>query len=110
MISKSVYHYSMTYLVPYYSKYVEKYHEWMTNSQILALTASDPVLLSDEYAMQESWASDPDKFTFIIFHYKTMIGDVNIFGDHDCGIGVSEDGTCNQCIADDDGIWQNAGI
>ncbi|KAH9207354.1 GNAT domain-containing protein, partial [Leptodontidium sp. 2 PMI_412] len=52
-------------LVPYEASHVPTYHEWMKDEQIQAETASEPLTLSEEYAMQRSWRTDVDKLTFI---------------------------------------------
>ncbi|OCT54469.1 N-acetyltransferase [Cladophialophora carrionii] len=60
-------------LVPYNAHHVPKYHEWMKDPQIQEATASEPLTLAEEYAMQRSWRSDGDKLTFIIcrpFHRR----------------------------------------
>ena len=53
-------------LVPYLPHHVPRYHQWMSNHEILAQTASEPLTIEEEYKMQISWANDPDKRTFII--------------------------------------------
>ncbi|KAI9183502.1 hypothetical protein H9P43_004420 [Blastocladiella emersonii ATCC 22665] len=53
-------------LVPYLPCHVPKYHEWMQSPELLAATASEPLSLREEYAMQQSWREDPDKLTFIL--------------------------------------------
>ncbi|KAK5365882.1 hypothetical protein LTR20_009508 [Exophiala xenobiotica] len=84
-------------LVPYSAHHVPKYHEWMRDPEIQQATASEPLTLDEEYAMQQSWRADADKLTFIICRSRSgvvlsasqtregrldvdsMIGDVNLF-------------------------------
>ncbi|CCI40881.1 unnamed protein product [Albugo candida] len=80
-------------LVPYEPEHVPKYHEWMTDPHLRECTASEPLTLDEEYAMQISWREDPKKCTFIVLHRGSddlethtsqdaidrMIGDVNLF-------------------------------
>lgn len=110
---------SKVLLVPYSEHHVPQYHEWMQDrvsqlstsfqennlkltlcKAIQEATASEPLTITQEYAMQESWQKDSDKLTFIIcqplpsradqkllshLEPKThdnadrMIGDVNLF-------------------------------
>ncbi|KAI9369936.1 N-acetyltransferase [Aspergillus egyptiacus] len=53
-------------LVPYSKWHVPRYHEWMKDPTIQQATASEPLTLEEEYAMQTSWRNDADKLTFII--------------------------------------------
>jgi hypothetical protein len=46
-------------LVPYQAKLVNKYHQWMLDPALLALTASEPLSLDEEIEMQKSWKNDP---------------------------------------------------
>ncbi|KAH7131959.1 GNAT domain-containing protein [Dendryphion nanum] len=82
-------------LVPYSEHHVPTYHEWMQDEDLQKATASEPLTLPEEYAMQKSWRTDADKLTFIVCnappkddikleagkqdHTKAMIGDVNLF-------------------------------
>jgi RimJ/RimL family protein N-acetyltransferase len=77
----------------------------MFYQEIQEATASKPLNLDEEYAMQQSWREDPDKLTFIICYpgenlgqttavtagtydsANAMMGDVNMF------ISLSEDST-----------------
>ncbi|PKY02108.1 hypothetical protein P168DRAFT_283861 [Aspergillus campestris IBT 28561] len=57
---------SAVLLVPYYSWHVPRYHEWMQDEEIQEATASEPLTLEGEYAMQRSWRNDADKLTLIV--------------------------------------------
>ena len=86
--------------------------EWMKDPYILEMTASEPLSLEEEYAMQASWRDDSRKCTFILLAstalyryvrgYDTvdsdedgdivrMIGDVNLFlNDRDDDMSIAE--------------------
>ncbi|KAL4878444.1 GNAT domain-containing protein [Aspergillus karnatakaensis] len=57
---------SKVLLVPYSKWHVPRYHEWMKDEEIQEATASEPLSIEEEYAMQQSWRNDADKLTFII--------------------------------------------
>lgn len=77
-------------LVPYRKKFVAHYHDWMQDEYILAMTASEPLSIEEEYEMQQSWRDDKKKCTFIVLatgesevdsssEIDRMAGDVNMF-------------------------------
>nr|XP_020858139.1 N-acetyltransferase 9 isoform X3 [Phascolarctos cinereus]XP_020858140.1 N-acetyltransferase 9 isoform X3 [Phascolarctos cinereus]XP_020858141.1 N-acetyltransferase 9 isoform X3 [Phascolarctos cinereus] len=88
-------------LVPYTTEHVPRYHEWMKSEELQRLTASEPLTLEQEYAMQHSWREDTDsealrrgvgrECTFIVLDAEKwqaqpdlaeescMVGDVNLF-------------------------------
>nr|POE63242.1 n-acetyltransferase 9-like protein [Quercus suber] len=92
-------------LVPYCASHVPIYHAWMQDPDLQSATASEPLTLDEEYAMQRSWRTDGDKLTFIIClpraefseqcsadstpssqaeggqndRRKDMVGDINLF-------------------------------
>jgi RimJ/RimL family protein N-acetyltransferase len=82
---------SRVVLVPYRPEHVQQYHAWMQDPALQEATASEPLSIEEEYAMQQSWASDDDKCTFILLdpalpdtpgtgtHGGRMAGDVNFF-------------------------------
>ncbi|KAF3387039.1 DNA polymerase delta small subunit [Penicillium rolfsii] len=88
---------SKVLLVPYSTWHVPRYHEWMQDEEIQEATASEPLTIEEEYAMQRSWRQDADKLTFIVCRPVTsseeksaqlsnesdssqyMVGDINLF-------------------------------
>jgi RimJ/RimL family protein N-acetyltransferase len=53
-------------LVPYREEHVPTYHAWMEDPGLREATASEPLSLEEEFAMQRDWASDEKKCTFIV--------------------------------------------
>ncbi|KAK5739404.1 hypothetical protein LTR17_005309 [Elasticomyces elasticus] len=89
---------SKVLLVPYSKHHVPTYHTWMQDPELQAATASEPLTIEEEYAMQKSWREDADKLTFIICFPlegtvdarqpikvgiddapERMVGDINLF-------------------------------
>ncbi|KAF9316124.1 N-acetyltransferase 9 [Podila horticola] len=68
-------------LVPYLKRHVDHYNKWMQSPELLEMTASEPLTLTEEYEMQESWHLDEESKERI---WIEMVGDVNLFfNDHD---------------------------
>jgi RimJ/RimL family protein N-acetyltransferase len=59
-------------LVPYRPQHVERYHRWMLNPDLLSATASEPLTLSEEYTMQQSWYDDDCKCTCIVLSRERL--------------------------------------
>ena len=89
---------SKVLLVPYCAHHVPTYHTWIQDPDLQSATASEPLILDEEYSMQRRWRADHDKLTFITClplldsqqnseviragEYDSadqMIGDVNLF-------------------------------
>lgn len=70
-------------LVPYKEIHVRCYHIWMQSPDLLALTASEPLSLEEEFQNMKSWREDDTKMTFIILDRSLgenfMVGDVNLY-------------------------------
>ena len=94
---------SKVVLIPYRDKHVKKYHDWMQDSELLFLTASERLSLQEEYEMQRKWVLDQDKCTFIVcdnnlYHssesedseVSSMIGDTNIYFSDPTDLTVGE--------------------
>ena len=43
---------------PYRRRHVARYHAWMQDPWLREMTASEPLSLDEEYAMQASWRDD----------------------------------------------------
>lgn len=67
-------------LVPYERHYVEQYNAWMRDDELQKLTASEPLSLEEEIAMQQRWETEDDKVCLLLAQSETlrMIGDVNL--------------------------------
>ncbi|RKP22641.1 GNAT domain-containing protein, partial [Syncephalis pseudoplumigaleata] len=71
--------------------HVPRYHEWMQSPALQEATASEPLTLEQEYAMQTSWREDADSscghaakrprsaMLKMLMRLLAMIGDVNLF-------------------------------
>ncbi|PSR90791.1 GNAT domain-domain-containing protein [Coniella lustricola] len=77
----------MVTLVPYDSRHVPRYHEWMSDPKIQEATASEPLSLEEEYENQESWRASHDKLTFILCQ----------------PVSADADGSVEESICGDDG-------
>lgn len=68
-------------LLPYMKSHVPTYHIWMSDPELLRLTASEPLSLDEELENQQSWLLDPAKLTFIVAlaSDRSLLGDVNLY-------------------------------
>ncbi|KAH7077349.1 GNAT domain-containing protein [Paraphoma chrysanthemicola] len=73
-------------LVPYSAHHVPTYHEWMKDEEIQKATASEPLTLPEEHAMQQSWRLDHDKLTFIVCHAPSTAQETSTVGEIRAGI------------------------
>ena len=64
-------------LVPYMKEHVPKYHHWMQDPALLQATASEPLILEQEYDMQFSWTQDPFSMFFLFSFF--LISEFVIF-------------------------------
>jgi hypothetical protein len=48
-------------LVPYRPAHVRKYHQWMEDEWLRRVTHSERLSLEQEFAMQTTWTTDPNK-------------------------------------------------
>jgi RimJ/RimL family protein N-acetyltransferase len=64
-------------LVPYRPQHVVRYHQWMLNPDLLSATASEPLTLSEEYTMQQSWYNDDGKCTCIVLSRERLLSLMN---------------------------------
>ncbi|KAG8848955.1 hypothetical protein FRB96_000976 [Tulasnella sp. 330] len=53
-------------LVPYRREHVPTYHQWMSDPELLRLTASEPLTFEEELDMQKKWQEDDDSEYVII--------------------------------------------
>lgn len=73
---------SRVVLFPYMRQHVPTYHQWMSDPDILRLTASEPLSLDEEFLNQRSWLLDATKLTFIVADAADpalLLGDVNLY-------------------------------
>ncbi len=93
-------------LVPYRRHHVLKYHDWMCDPALLEATASEPLTLEEEYAMQQTWRDDPKKVTFIVLAGDKMISELREKG---LTIGSTEEdrmaGDVNLFLNDSDDLF-----
>lgn len=69
-------------------EHVAKYHEWMTDPDLLEATDSEPLSMEEEVEMQQSWRDDPNKCTFIVHATSSCKYDIDTYELH--GFSVKE--------------------
>ncbi|PHH74297.1 hypothetical protein CDD82_5010 [Ophiocordyceps australis] len=75
-------------LVPYETRHVGKYHDWMQDARVREATASELLSLEEEHENQVAWRLAGDKLTFIVCE---AIGS-DSEGSEDQGRGKEKDG------------------
>ena len=50
-----------------------RYHEWMQSAELRAQTASEPLTLSQEYQMQQSWQQDEDSMCYSFYSIMLIL-------------------------------------
>ena len=62
-------------LIPYRPEHIPTYHQWMQDTELCELTASEPLTLNQEIQMQKEWRDDMNKCTFIILARNLLADD-----------------------------------
>ncbi|KAH9600501.1 GNAT domain [Trypanosoma melophagium] len=65
-------------LVPYLAQHVPRYHQWMSDRELLQCTESEPLTLAEEYANQQEWLTAADKITFILLAPLSIVVDASL--------------------------------
>lgn len=64
-------------LVPYRTKFVERYNQWMQDPYLLEMTASEPMTIEEEYENQLSWKNDENSksypYCFVVKSIKMVL-------------------------------------
>ena len=60
-------------LVPYRPEHLPTYHKWMQDPHLQEMTASEPLTMEEEVAMQKEWRDDDMKCTFIVLDREACV-------------------------------------